>query len=61
MPMDSLLFIGAPGDGDMFASGQARHDEWLPDIYGWEHESDYVAAHATWRHFISEDDSSTGW
>jgi len=68
MPMDSLLFIGELGDGDMFAFGQARNGEWLPDVYWWEHETDsryvcgagiwgYVAAHISWC-IVSEDDSS---
>jgi len=61
MPIDHLLFIGALGDGDMFAFGKAKSGEWLRDVFWWEHETDsryscgfliwgYVAAHVSWRH-----------
>ena len=61
MPLDHFLFIGAAGDGDMFACGRCISGEWAPFVYWWEHETDsryfcgigiygYVAAHVAWWH-----------
>lgn len=40
MPFEGLFFIGAMGDGDMFAMRRTSADQWNPSVMIWEHETD---------------------
>ena len=65
IPVDlgHMLFIGATGDGDMFAFARSKSGVWLGDVYQWDHETEslfscglgiygYVAGHVSWWHSV---------
>jgi len=65
LPVDlnHMMFIGASGDGDMFAFARSKSGVWLGDVYQWDHETEslyscglgiygYIAGDVSYRHSV---------